>query len=123
MSTNPLNDIAPWPRSEDEVTAESLTRFLVVQAWAHRTHRRTATSDIDREWATSEIVNSFGIAWLLRALQSVAPGTADEAAKDLWSAWSDGGAVDEWLHAWLTGFGIDPARVDAVAGELAREAA
>lgn len=121
--SNPLNDIAPWPRTEDEATADSLGRFLVVQAWAHRTHRRTATSDTDREWATSEIVNSFGIAWALRALQSVAPDTADEAARDLWLAWEDGAAVEEWLWSWLTGFGIDPAGVDAVAGELAREAA
>lgn len=123
MSTNPLNDIAPYPRSVDEVTAYSLGRHLAVQAWVQRTHRRTATSGTDWEWSTSEIVNLFAIVWLLRALQAVAPETADEAAKDLWLAWEDGGALGEWLHAWLVGFGIDPARVDAVADELAREAA
>lgn len=123
MSTNPLNDIAPYPATEDEVTAESLARHLTVTAWAHRTHRKNATSSTDREWATSEIVNTFGIVSLLRALQAVAPETADEAAKDLWLAWEDGGSVDEWLHAWLTGFGIAPERVDAAAADLMRDAA
>lgn len=121
--SNPLNEIAPYPRSESEVTAESLGRHLTVQAWAHRTHRQSATSLADREWATSEVVNLFGIASFLRALQAVAPETADEAAKNLWLAWDDGGAIDEWLHTWLVGFGIDPERVNAAASDAMRDAA
>jgi len=123
MSTNPLNDIAPYPRSVDEVTAYSLGRHLAVQAWVQRTHRRTATSGTDWEWSTSEIVNLFAIVWLLRALQAVAPETADEAAKDLWLAWEDGGAVREWLWSWLTAAGIDPGQVTAVASGLPQEVA
>lgn len=121
--TNPLYEIAPYPRSESEVTAEALGRHLTVQAWAHRTHRKNATSPADREWATSEIVNLFGIVSFLRALQAVAPETADEAAKNLWLAWDDGGAIDEWLHTWLQGFGIDPKRVNAAASDAMRDAA
>ena len=117
-----LNDIAPWPRTEDEVTADSLGRHLTVTAWAHRTHRKNATGT-DREWATSEIVNTFGIVSVLRALQAVAPQAADEAAKNLWSAWDDGGSVYELLHSWLTEYGIDPGRVDATANDLMRDAA
>lgn len=123
MSTNPLNDIAPWPETEDEVTADTLGRHLAVWAWAHRTHRKTATTDTDREWATSETVNLFSVAKVLRALQVAAPETADEVAKDLWSDLFGGAAVDEWLHAWLTEYGIDPVRVDAAAADLMREAA
>lgn len=123
MSTNPLNELAPYPRTVEEVTAESLSRHLTVTAWAHRTHRKTAISSTDREWATSEIVSNFGIVSVLRALQAVDEVKADEAAKGLWSAWDDGAAVGEWLHAWLTGFGIAPELVDAAASNLMRDAA
>lgn len=121
MST--LNDIAPYPTTVDEVTADSLGRYLAVRGWAHLTHRKYATSSTDREWVTSEIVDTFGIVSVLRALQAVDEGKADEAAKGVWSAWDDGAAVGEWLHSWLTGYGIDPERVDAAALNVMRDAA
>lgn len=123
MTTNPLNSIAPYPQTETDVTADSLARHLTVQAWAQRTHRQNATDPTDREWATSEIVTLFAVVKLLRALQAVAPETADEVARDLWSDWEDGGSVGEWLHSWLRDFGIDPERVNAAAAELMRDAA
>lgn len=118
MTTNPLNNLAPYPRSVDDVTADSLGRYLAVQAWAHHTHRPT-----DREQTAAETADLFGLAWLLRTLKVVAPETADEAAKDLWLAWEDGGAVREWLWTWLIGAGIDPEEVTAAATDLAQEAA
>lgn len=129
--SNPLDELAPWPRSEDEVTAESLARHLTVQAQKHRLQAKAAARQIEcRECATavsskagSDLTDVYGLVKALKALQAVAPATADEVARDLWADWHDGGALGEWLHAWLVGFGIDPARVDAVAGEMAREAA
>jgi len=130
MSKN-LNELAAWPRTEAEVTAESLARYLTVQAQTRRLELRAAVREIEcRDCSTAaaskaaeDLTGLFGLVKALKALQVVAPEVADEVARDLWADWHDGGAVGEWLHAWLVGFGIDPARVDAVAGELAREAA
>ncbi|TDD97593.1 hypothetical protein [Actinomadura rubrisoli] len=115
-----LNDLAPWPATEADVTAESLARYLAVRAQAHQTHRKTASSPEGREWATSATVDMFGLVKLLRILQEVAPETADEAAKGLWSDWQDGAPVDEWLWSWLTEYGIDPEAVNRAAVDLSR---
>jgi hypothetical protein len=123
MSTNPLNDIAPYPRREADATADAMARNLTVVAqlnWRRMLDTETAE---DTRAATNLLVNLYGIVKLLKALQAVAPETADEAARDLWADWQDGGALGEWLHAWLTEFGIAPERVDEVAAGLAREAA
>lgn len=123
MSTNPLNDLAPYPRRESEVTAESLARSLMVQAQANR-HRmmydRTPDGAVS---GGNRLIDVYGVVKLLKVLQTVAPDVADEVARDLWSDWEDGATVAEWLHAWLTSAGIDPEQVNAAAVELMRDAA
>ena len=121
--SNPLNDFAPYPTREQDVTATSLARNLTVVAQLNWQRMLDTEKSDDTRAATNLMVNLFGIVKVLKALQSVAPATADEVARDLWSDWEDGGAVGEWLHAWLRGFGIDPERVNATASELMRDAA
>lgn len=123
MSTNPLNDIAPYPRTADEVTAESLARSLTVQAQANWTRMVNAGPAPEAHAAANRLVDVFGTVKVLKALQAVAPETADEVALDLWSDSLDGAAMGEWLWAWLTEYGIDPVRVDAAVADLMREAA
>lgn len=123
MTTNPLNTIAPYPSRESEATADALARNLTVVAQLNwRRMLDTETAEETRA-ATNLMVNLFGIVKVLKALQTVAPETADEVARDLWSDWEDGGSVGEWLHSWLRDFGIDPERVNAAAAELMRDAA
>lgn len=123
MTTNPLNTIAPYPVHESEATADALARNLTVVAQLNwRRMLDTETAEETRA-ATNLMVNLFGIVKVLKALQAVAPETADEVARDLWSDWEDGGAVGEWLHSWLRDFGIDPEQVNAAAVELMRDAA
>ncbi|MEV4672691.1 hypothetical protein AB0K34_13635 [Actinomadura sp. NPDC049382] len=123
MTTNLLKTIAPYPLHESEVTADALARNLTVVAqlnWQRMLDTETAE---ETRAATNLMVNLFGIVKLLKALQTVAPETAEEVARDLWSDWEDGGSVGEWLHSWLTGFGIDPEQVNAAATDLIRDAA
>jgi hypothetical protein len=123
MTTNPLNTIAPYPSRESEATADALARNLTVVAQLNwRRMLDTETAEETRA-ATNLMVNLFGIVKVLKALQTVAPETADEVARDLWSDWEDGGSVGEWLHSWLRDFGIDPEQVNAAAVELMRDAA
>jgi hypothetical protein len=121
--SNPLNDLAPYPRRESEVTAESLTRSLMVQAQANWHRTLNAGPAAENHPATNRLIDVFGIVKLLKALQAIAPDTADEVARDLWSDWRDGAAMGEWLHAWLVDAGIAPERVDAAAADVMRDAA
>lgn len=121
--SNPLDDIAPYPRRESEVTAESLSRSLMVQAQANWHRMLNAGPAAENRAATSRVIDLFGIVKTLRALQAVAPGAADEVALDLWSDWRDGAALGEWLNAWLVDAGIAPERVDAAAADVMRDAA
>ncbi|TYK45195.1 hypothetical protein [Actinomadura decatromicini] len=121
--SNPLNDIAPYPRRESEVTAESLARSLMVQAQANR-HRMVHGRDADDAVAGgNRLVDVYGLVKLLKVLQTVAPDAADQVARDLWRDWHDGAAVWEWLDSWLRAAGIAPERVDAAAADLMRAAA
>jgi hypothetical protein len=121
--TNPLNDLAPYPRTEQDATADAVARNLTVVAQFNWRRMLDTETGEDTRSATNLLVNLYGIVKVLKALQAVAPETADEVARDLWGDWQDGGVLGEWLHAWLTEYGIDPERVNATAASLMREAA
>jgi hypothetical protein len=121
--SNSLNDIAPYPRRESDATAEALARNLTVVAQFNWRRMLDTETGEDTRSATNLLVNLYGIVKVLKALQAVAPETADEVARDLWGDWQDGGVLGEWLHSWLEGFGIDPVRVNAAASDAMRDAA
>lgn len=121
--SNPLNELAPYPRRESEVTAESLARSLLVQAQANRHRMIRGRAPGDAVAGANRLVDVYGVVKLLKVLQTVAPDAADAVARDLWSDWHDGAAVGEWLHAWLSGAGIDPDAVNAAAADLMWDAA
>ncbi len=106
MTSNP----APYPTSSDEVTAENLARHLTVQAYRTNAQIMTA-SGIDRN-KMARFVYEFGCALLLReASAHLGPVDADEIAQQLWDIWDDGSSLGEFLHEWLTEYGIDPEQV------------
>lgn len=121
-ATNPadyLTEVAPWPKSQDEVTAESLGKAFAAMAYAidlGELMHAAETADNEAEeklgWqkfgtAVSIKVRNAAIADLLRRLPADA---ANEAAVAAWSLFEFGEA-DEFLHDWLTEWGIDPARL------------
>lgn len=129
MSTNPLNGLAPYPRTVEEATAEAMARHLAVSAQ----YRMTASDrlvDCHTPEQKARYLDSVGLMLAehslvktLRALIKHAPDHADEVARRVWTAWEDGAAIAEDLRAWLTEYGIDPGRVDAAANDLMRDAA
>jgi hypothetical protein len=123
-----LEEFAPWPKRSEDVTADSLSRWLAVQAHANRTllgPLPAASDDVGRaHWITDVdfLLDEYGIVMLLRVLRSVNKMSADSAAKALWRAWEDGAEVDANLRDWLTGYGIDPDEVTAAAQKVRDEA-
>jgi hypothetical protein len=64
-----LNDIAPWPRTEAEATADAVTKSLTVGAHARDRYIQTLNT-ADKEWGNQVglLVNEFGVVWLLKFL-------------------------------------------------------
>jgi sulfite reductase beta subunit-like hemoprotein len=103
-------NLAPYPTSAEEVTAEKLARHLAVAA-QHSFRTTMDATEPDRA-AMTVFVHEWGIVFLLRELQERA-GThvADAVARQLWESWEDGGGLGEFLWEWLTEYGIDPEAV------------
>lgn len=113
-----LNDIAPWPASEDEVTADSLARAIAVRAYALR------------EWAKANVADSHMHALALSAAASalgVVDGLTDPKQADgqrvnararwMWRTWQDDETADELYHVLSDRFGISPEHVSRLASE------
>ncbi|MGI5414265.1 hypothetical protein [Actinomadura luteofluorescens] len=129
MSTNPVNEFAPYPRTVDEATAEAMVRHLAVTARYRMTASdrlvdcRTAEERTRYLDSVGLMIAEHSLAKTLRALIAHAPDHADEVARRVWTAWEDGAVIVEDLHSWLIGYGIDPERVDAAALNVMRDAA
>jgi hypothetical protein len=103
-----------YPETPEDVTADSLARYMAVAGWDAWT-RWTATPEADRTSTGRKIrdltllaaVDGYAITRLLRALADIAPERADDVARDLWEAWDAGSAIGEELHDWLREYGID----------------
>ena len=127
-----LDEFAPWPETEEDVTAEALAKHLAVSAQA----RIGQIDDLMQDGSEAGqrlymttiglFVNEYGTVRALRALIGVfvdAPHHADEVARDLWRDWNDGGSMGERLWHWLSeDYGIDPDEVTEAARQSRDEA-
>lgn len=108
-----LEQVAPYPATEAEATAENLIRYLVARA-------SSAQFDADghmyrQDWelhalTCRDILTTYG---LIVALKTLPPEVADEIAERIWADWRDGAQVGEWLWQWAIEVGIDPVRLRA----------
>ena len=117
-----LNAIAPYPAwgADEEVTALSLARYLLVQAqvtWAGHVLPFTGAAGESLDPAKlARMSAEFAAGFALKALYRADPAEADLAAKQIQDAWNDGGEVGGWLWDLL---GEETAEaVTKLAGEL-----
>lgn len=127
--SNPLNDIAPYPRTADEATADGLLRHETVTAYAHlgetralcRAAFRPSATDADKRRyfdAEMNLAQRFAVLFVLRQMKNqVSAEAADEIARGLHAAWDDGGSFGEFLFDWLVEHGIDPGAVERAVTE------
>lgn len=123
-----IDDVAPYPKREEDVTAVALARHLAcqVQADIARSLGHYYQGSGDRQGAhdfgllVGRLTGRWGCLRLLRALIEHAPDHADEVAKQLWCDWNDGSSPPEFTWEWLTEYGIDPERVSAEAPKWER---
>lgn len=121
-----LNDIAPWPATAAEATAEKVLKHLTVCAAAQQEEARRLCTDAFKPGADpaglTRYIESFEVlgyrfitVYLLRIFAEVAPERADGLARELWSLMRDTEMIPELLWDWLSEYGIDPEQVAALA--------
>jgi hypothetical protein len=111
-----IEELAPYPKREEDVTAEGLARYLAVQAqvrlgymlWARRMGDPDPAVQVLR---TQAYCAEYGLASLLRFYAADHPTNAKRAAQQIWRAWNAGDMTGEHLHRWLTEWGIDPDQI------------
>ncbi|GIM88857.1 hypothetical protein [Paractinoplanes toevensis] len=102
-----MTNLAPYPTSADDVTADKLARHLAV-ATQHLHIKTIDAPDVSRD-AMGRFVHQWGVLFLLREIQERAGvHQADALARALWESWQDGSHLGEMLWEWLTEYGIDP---------------
>lgn len=119
--SNPLNDLAPCPRSEDEATAEAIAKHLTAQAFltggaTFKAAREAFKPGVETDpakvsaygEAAARLTDQFSTVYLLRALGEHVPDKLDEIVRGLWECWRDGGVMPELLYDWVEAWGISP---------------
>jgi hypothetical protein len=109
---------APYPHSEAQATADALARVIAeytlarcAAMWDSMTRRNKDDADgtaIDA-LNTAALLHGYGLVSVLRKFHDADPQAADDAARDLWSAWEDGGTVHEMTADYANQYGIPAA--------------
>lgn len=106
-----LNDLAPYPDSLSQVTAEGLARYNAVLALHEHYLRMKIDGTVDGHAWKAALHNSrtgWAVSLLLRQLiEHAGPEVADKVAKRLWFYWDDIQDVEQKLAAWVIGADID----------------
>jgi hypothetical protein len=127
-TTPTLDELAPYPKTNQEATAEALIKYLAVHAYATSVTTTSppggASKEAMRIWwlEMSAVTAEYAVLALLEFLQDFHRDVADDAAREVWSMWEAGemgGDIWSWLHARK----IDPEVVERAAKESVANAA
>jgi|ERR1051325_1327179 hypothetical protein len=103
-------NLAPYPTSAEDVTADKLAAHLAVCA-QRRFRQNMDAAELDRT-ALNLFTKEWAVVFLLREIQERAGvRIADDLARALWESWEDGSGLGEFLWEWLTEYGINPESV------------
>lgn len=109
---------APYPHSEAQATADALARVIAEYTLARcaamwDSMKRRSKDDADGTAIdalnTAALLHGYGLVTVLRKFHDADPQAADDAARDLWSAWEDGGTVHEMTADYANEYGIPAA--------------
>lgn len=91
-----LLEIGPYPADGETATAQALARYLAVRAAVINHQLLSPDSPFSRRQVDLLTV-LFGATHALRIFAEVSGTEADRAAREILSAWEDGGGIGEWL--------------------------
>jgi len=110
-----LNELAPYPATDEATTARSLARWLAMRS-AVINHQQLSP-DVPMSRSRIDLLTIlFAAAHALYALDEIDSDTGAVVAKEIRDAWDDGGGVGEWLWEHLGGTAC--AEIGPLADEL-----
>lgn len=112
-------EIAPPLEPSAEAPVWDMSRSLLLSAQRGFSRMLSPDTPTDMTAITAMLVQ-FAALHMLRHLQQADPVAAERLAREIASAWDDGGGVGEWLWEHAQPLGIDTAEVDALATAEAR---
>ncbi len=112
-----LNEIAPYPDTDEATTAASLGRWLAMRSQVIRQQQLGITAPWRRE-QVDLLTILFAAAHALYALDASDPVLGRQVALEIRNAWDDGSGVGEWLWEHLGGGACR--EIGQLADELAR---
>ncbi|MCC5574551.1 hypothetical protein IMZ11_02710 [Microtetraspora sp. AC03309] len=115
---NAIDKIAPYPRSEDEATAEAIAKHFTVFAQLHFQLALDLPDRSEAQESSRALVSYYAIAFLFREVEVRGVGVADRVAKALWESWENPHVLGPDVWAWLEEYGIDPEAVNKIAAEM-----
>jgi hypothetical protein len=136
--TNVIEQFAPYPKTEDEATAEAIYRYLLVAAQVTclarvRPFTMPGRPDDPEQHlaAVAQFISEWSTLHLMRHLLGHGQpqdgdgpdASPDEVARDMWIGWEDGGGPAEALWEWLEEAGFDPEAIDEAYRKAAKTAA
>lgn len=108
------SEIAPYPRTEAQATADALARHLTrsLQYKCRETWTLIKRRDHDGRqlylYGTVAKVTEWALVTALRSLAKHDQQLADGIARDVWQGWEDGSTIDENVYEWASEYGIPP---------------
>jgi hypothetical protein len=91
-----LNEIAPYPDTDEATTARSLARWLAMRS-AVINHQQLSPAGVMTRSQVDLLTILFAASHALYALNASDPVLGTQAAREIRNAWEDGGGVGEWL--------------------------
>ena len=110
-----LNEIAPYPDTDEATTARSLARWLAMRS-AVINHQQLSPDVAMSRGQIDLLTILFAAAHALYALDASDRALGTQAALEIRNAWDDGGGVGEWLWEHLGGAAC--AEIGPLADEL-----
>jgi hypothetical protein len=110
------SEVAPYPCTESEATAEAITRHLA-RSLQHRLRegwelgRSSAETEAEaqvRVLHSLTYVHEWALAYALREIARDDRDLADGIARSVWNGWADGSTPAEELAEWVREYGLPP---------------
>lgn len=125
--SNLIDRFAPYPKTEDEATAENVYRYLLVGAFItnlsqvrpfqqpgdhdQREHFHGVARFV-AEWSTLHLMRHLMRYQYPDGFAANDPAINDQVARDMWIGWEDGGGPAEALWEWLVEAGFSPEEIE-----------
>jgi len=104
-TTSTPGDIAPYPRTITDATADAITAHLLRALQHQLTEIYDLNHDPKRE---KQLADAWALVLAIREIKALDPEMADRIAQLIWDGWEDGSTITETVYTWAREYGLPP---------------